>query len=59
MSKEQVMSVIDTFACSQGFYGRLGRAIREAEARGEDTSKWFAQFKDCKSDLDVILKIEC
>jgi len=58
MTKNQVMDIIDTFACSQGFYGRLGRSIREAEARGEDVSPWFEQFKDCTSDLDVILKIE-
>ena len=58
MSKKQVMGIIDTFARSQGFYGRLGRSIREAEANGVNTDEWFAQFKDCKSDLDVILMIE-
>lgn len=58
MTKNQVMGIIDTFAASQGFYGRLGRSIREAEARGVDTAPWFEQFKDCTDDLDVILKIE-
>ena len=58
MSKKQVMSLIDTLARSQGFYGRLGRSIREAEANGVDTTEWFEQFADCKDDVDVILKIE-
>jgi hypothetical protein len=59
MSKKEVMSVIDSLACSQGFYGRLGRSIREAEECGEDTSAWFAQFKDCRDAVDVVMKIEC
>ena len=58
MSKKQVMSLIDNLARSQGFYGRLGLSIREAEANGVDTTEWFEQFADCKDDVDVILKIE-
>ena len=58
MSKKQVMNLIDTLAMSQGFYGRLGRSIREAEANGVDTAVWFEQFADCKDIIDVILKIE-
>lgn len=59
MSKKQVMNLIDNLARSQGFYGRLGQSIREAEANGVDTAEWFAQFADCTDDVDVILKIEC
>ena len=58
MSKNQVMSVIDSLARSQGFYGRLGQHIREAEAKGMDTGSFFAQFKDCKDAVDVILILE-
>lgn len=58
MSKERVMGLIDTLARSQGFYGRLGAQIREAESKGVDTSEFFDQFQDCTDDVDVILKIE-
>ena len=58
MSKKQVMNLIDNLARSQGFYGRLGRSIREAEANGVDTTEWFEQFADCKEGIDVIMMIE-
>lgn len=53
-----VLDLIETLARSQGFYGRLLRDIKEAEASGEDMTNFFMQFKDCKTPVDIILKIE-
>lgn len=41
---------------SQGFYGRLLREINACPEHIQDD--FFQQFEDCKSDLDVILKVE-
>jgi len=57
MKREEVMSVIRMLSHSQGFYGRLLRSIEEADEGAKRA--FFSQFKDCHSDLDVILKIEC
>ena len=59
MTKEEVMSIIDSLAHSQGFYGRLANSIRKAETDGVDTGSFFKQFKDCKDSVDVVLAIEC
>jgi len=58
MSKKDVIELIAGLSHSQGFYGRLLRDLRMAETNGVDTSEFFAQFKDCKDKVDVILKIE-
>ena len=58
MGKKQVLEIIRSLAQSQGFFGRLYRNIIIAEENGEDLGPWFAQFKDCKNSLDVVLKIE-
>ena len=58
MSKNEVMKVIDSLAMSQGFYGRLGRSIREAEENGIDTSSFFEQFENCRDSVDVVMIIE-
>ena len=57
--KNGVLDVIESLAHCQGFYGRLLRDIRQAEENGIDTTSWFMRFKDCKSRLDIVLKIEC
>ena len=59
MNKNEVMSVIDTLARSQGFYGRLGNSIREMETKGVDTSAFFARFANCRDFIDVVMIIEC
>lgn len=56
--KNGVMDLFETLAHSQGFYGRLIRDIKEAEASGEDMTNFFMQFKDCKTPVDIILKVE-
>lgn len=56
MKKEQVKSLILGLSRSQGFYGRLYQALEETSK--EEQEQFYNQFKDCKTDLDVILKIE-
>lgn len=57
-TKEMIMDVFRTLACSQGFYGRLINSIEEA---GEEGQEWLQNLEDqhFTSDLDVILFIEC
>ena len=56
MDKEDVLNVFRELAQSQGFYGRL---LRDIGWNGEyvDESFW-EQFKDCSTDLDVVLVME-
>ena len=59
MNGEQVLDLIDTLARSQGFYGRLGRSLRENYPdRDELIAKLGEAFADCEDDLDVIMAIE-
>ena len=55
--KNGVLDLFETLAHSQGSYGRLLRDIKESEASGVDTTDFFMQFKDCKSPVDIILKL--
>ena len=57
--KNGVIDLIETLSHSQGYYCRLLRAIKEAEQSGEDLTDFFMQFKDCKSPVDIVLKLEC
>lgn len=57
--KNGILDLFEILAHSQGFYGRLIRQIKEAEASGVDTTDFFMHFKDCKSPVDIILKLEC
>ena len=59
MNRDKIINLFKSLARSQGFYGRLLRNISDAEDRGEDLTGFFAQFADCKDDVDVIMKIEC
>lgn len=56
MNKNEVLKTIKDLASSQGFYGRLLRALEEADENARD--EWLGQFSDCKDSVDVILKIE-
>lgn len=57
-NRDLVLRTIRTFACSQGFYSRLLRDIREAEESGEDLTDFYDQFSDCKTTLDVVMALE-
>ncbi len=57
MARKDVLGVFKSLARSQGFYGRLLNAIGW---NGENAPEgFFDQFKGCKSDLDVVLVVEC
>lgn len=61
MSKEQkdtlIRSWIQTLAMSQGMYGRLLRAIDEADDDARES--FFAQYRDCNDMLDFVMAYEC
>lgn len=61
MNRKEVMDVFESLAQSQGMYGRMIRAIREAEERGdvEVVEDFFSEFENCEDAVDVILKFEC
>ena len=55
-TKNLVLDTIRMFANSQGFYSRL---LRDIGYNGENIDQeWFEQFADCKTTLDVVLKLE-
>ena len=56
MDKQQVKNLILGLSRSQGFYGRLYRALEDATEKQQQ--EFYDQFKDCKTELDVILMIE-
>lgn len=56
--RDLVFKTCRTFAGSQGFYGRLLRDLEQLEAENEDLSEFWEQFADCRSTLDVVLKVE-
>lgn len=54
--KKQFLQLVKMLAKSQGFYGRLLRDFEELTE--EEQNEFLQQFKDCKTDLDIILKLE-
>lgn len=56
--RDLVFATCRTFAPSQGFYGRLLSDLEALEAENEDLSEFWEQFADCRSMLDVVLKLE-
>lgn len=58
MNRNDILSLIADLAMSQGFYGRLYRAIMEADSEQREAlfEEWEAQqFKD---NIDFILYLE-
>ena len=56
MDREQVKNLILGLSRSKGFYGRLYEALEETSE--EERELFYNQFKDCKNELEVIIKIE-
>ena len=57
MGKEKVLALFKSLARSQGMYGRL---LEQIGWDGEyAVDGFFEQFADCRSDVDVVLRIEC
>lgn len=64
MSESKVLNLFRTLGQSQGFYWRLYNKLLECKKSSNETDRenyqeYMAQFKDCTSDIDVILKVEC
>lgn len=64
MNEEEVLKVFKDLSLAQGFYGRLLADLVEAknspdEETREAYNNYMAQFKDCKTSLDVVYKVEC
>lgn len=57
MNRERILELFRQLSMSQGFYGRLLRAIDNLDE--EDRNSYLDSFKDCKDELDVILAVEC
>lgn len=62
MNREQILDVIQTLAMSQGFYGRLLRAIRELEE--EEPERYEEAMQELEAQnfgdaVDVVLYFEC
>lgn len=56
--RDLVFETCRIFAPSQGFYGRLLSRLEELEAENEDLSEFWEQFAECRSTLDVVMKLE-
>lgn len=60
MSKTKVINLFKILARSQGYYGRLLEALDELKELDRDAyDDYFKQFKNCKSDVEVVMMVEC
>ena len=55
-NSKRILDYIQTLAQSQGFYGRLLRALIDQPEKAE---AFLAQFHGCNSPVDFVLAIEC
>lgn len=55
--RPQFLQLIRMLAKSQGFYGRLLRWFENCSKEEQDA--FLEQFKDCKTTLDIVYKLEC
>lgn len=59
MSKTKVINLFKILARSQGYYGRLLEALDELKELDRDAYEdYFKQFKNCKSDVEVVMMVE-
>ncbi len=56
MNSDEVIDVFKMLALSQGSYGRLLAALKNAPE--EEREEYLSQFEECKTPLDVILLVE-
>lgn len=56
MKSNEVLDLIKELSKGQGVYGRLLRALNEADE--DDRNEFLDSFEDCRDSLDVILRIE-
>lgn len=59
MNKTQVNNLINKLANSQGSYGRLRATLNELKSYDKESyDNFYKQFKDCKDEVEVIMKLE-
>lgn len=58
-NRDDIMKLFKRLAQSQGFYGRLINSIEDATEEAREAFWQEMESREFKSDLDVILAIEC
>lgn len=59
LNRDDIMSLFKSLASSQGFYGRLVRAINDANEEAREKFWQNLESKKFTDTLDVIIFIEC
>lgn len=59
LNRDDIMSLFKSLASSQGFYGRLVRAINDASEEAREKFWQNLESKKFTDTLDVIIFIEC
>ena len=59
LDRNDIMSLFSSLARSQGFYGRLVRAINEANDESREEFWQNLESKKFTNEMDVIIFIEC
>jgi hypothetical protein len=59
LDRNDIMSLFESLAGSQGFYGRLVRAIKDANEEAREQFWQKLESKKFKDSVDVVMFIEC
>ena len=59
LDRNDIMSLFSSLARGQGFYGRLVRAINEANDEAREEFWQNLESKKFTNEMDVIIFIEC
>ncbi len=59
LDRNDIMSLFKSLAGSQGFYGRLVRAINDANEEAREKFWQKLESKKFKDSVDVVMFIEC
>lgn len=59
LDRNDIMSLFRSLARSQGFYGRLVRAINDADEEAREEFWQNLESKKFTNEMDVIIFIEC
>ena len=59
LDRNDIMSLFSSLARNQGFYGRLVRAINDADEEAREKFWQNLESKKFTNEMDVIIFIEC
>ena len=59
LDRNDIMSLFESLAGSQGFYGRLVSAIKDANEEAREQFWQKLESKKFKDSVDVVMFIEC